>query len=72
MQTTDTDLLFQTDKDLKDASRRERKLKASQSLGRPISLSSKVLRVLVDGDVAWTAESGWQARCIDLKVGSSC
>lgn len=68
MQTTDTDLLFQTDKDLKDASRRERKVKATGSLGRPISLSSKVLRVLIDGDTAWTAESGWQARSIDLRV----
>lgn len=68
MQTTDTDLLFQTDKDIKDAVRRERKSKVTQTIGRPISLSSKVLRVLVDGDTAWTAESGWQARAIDLKV----
>lgn len=68
MQTTDTDLLFHTDKDLKDAARRERKSKATKSFGRPLSLSSKVLRVLVDGDTAWTAESGWQARSIDLRV----
>lgn len=70
MQTTDTDLLFQTDKDLKDAARRSKKITATQSLGRPLSLSSKVLRVLVEGDTAWTAESGWQARSIDLKVSN--
>lgn len=68
MQTTETDLLFQTDSQLVDTARRQRKLQVTASLGRPINLSSKVLGIVVQGNKAWTAESGWQARYLDLEV----
>lgn len=32
-------------------------------------LSSKVLASCIEGDSLWTAESGWQARRINLEVG---
>jgi len=74
MQTTDTDLLFQSNQQLADSSNRERKIAAAEKIGSPIKLSSKALDVVVRGQEAWTAESGWQARRLDLNVscGSSC
>lgn len=71
MQTTDTGLLFQTSQQLADASNRERKIEAAQNIGNPLKLSSKILDLVVAGDDAWTAESGWQARCVDLTVSSA-
>lgn len=71
MQTTDPGLLFQTSQQLADTSNRERKIAAAQNIGSPIKLSSKVLDLIVSGDEAWTAESGWQARCIDLAVSTN-
>lgn len=68
MQTNDPDYLFQTTSELSNAERRERKLKAAEKVGDPIKVSSKVLDLLVDDQLAWTAESGWQARKINLAV----
>lgn len=68
MQTSDDGLLFQTDAQIDDAARRQRKIKASVGIGRPISLSSKVLGLAVSGQDVWTAESGWQARRLDIDV----
>lgn len=71
MQTTDPGLLFQTSAQLAEASDRERKIEAAAKIGDPIKLSGKILDLKVIGDDAWTAESGWQARCVDLSVSGS-
>ncbi|BEJ12499.1 hypothetical protein CspHIS471_0209590 [Cutaneotrichosporon sp. HIS471] len=71
MQTTNPGLLFQTSQQLTDASDREHKLEATQNIGSPIKLSSKILDLIISGDDAWTAESGWQARCVDLASGKT-
>jgi hypothetical protein len=68
MQTTDTDLLFQSTQQLADSSNRERKIIAAEKVGNPIKVTSKVLDLVVHGQDAWTAESGWQARRLDLHV----
>lgn len=68
MQTNDTGLLFQTDAELDDNARRLQKLSRTRELGTPVVLSSKVLASRLEGDTLWTAESGWQARRIDLAV----
>lgn len=68
MQTTDTGLLFQSSQQLADASSRERKIVAAEKVGNPIKVTSKVLDLAVQGQDAWTAESGWQARRLDLNV----
>ncbi|BEI81798.1 hypothetical protein CcaverHIS002_0209580 [Cutaneotrichosporon cavernicola] len=71
MQTTNPGLLFQTSQQLTDASDREHKLEATQNIGSPIKLSSKILDLIISDDDAWTAESGWQARCVDLSSGKT-
>lgn len=68
MQTSDPGHLFQTTAQLKQAASRERKLKAAEKIGSPITLSSKVLALEIRDSHAFTAESGWQARRVDLKV----
>ncbi|RSH82685.1 uncharacterized protein EHS24_007679 [Apiotrichum porosum] len=68
MQTTDTGLLFQSSQQLADASTRERKIVAAEKVGNPIKVTSKVLDLVVRGQDAWTAESGWQARRLDLNI----
>lgn len=68
MQTTDPNLLFHTNQQLADASNRERKVQAAEAVGNPIKVTSKVLDVVVRGQEAWSAESGWQARRVDLNV----
>ena len=68
MQTTDKGLLFRTNEELAKALHRQRKLKVALDIGDPISLSGKVLDLIVDENNAWTAESGWQARRVDLTV----
>ncbi|KIR43751.1 cytoplasmic protein [Cryptococcus deuterogattii 99/473] len=71
MQTSDPGHLFQTTAQLRQAASRERKLKAAEKIGSPITLSSKVLGLEIRGNDAFTAESGWQARRIDLKTGKT-
>jgi hypothetical protein len=68
MNTTHTDLLFQTDSDIVDSSRRRLKVKAAATLGSPLTLASKPLEVHLQSGQAWIAESGWQIRCLDLEV----
>ena len=68
MQTNDPDYLFQTSSELSNAEKRERKVKAAEKVGNPIKVSSKVLDLLIEDQLAWTAESGWQARKINLGV----
>jgi hypothetical protein len=68
MQTTDTGLLFQTNQQLDAAAQRKLKIAASEDVGSPITVSSKILDVQVIWPNAWTAESGWLARQIDLQV----
>ncbi|KAL7418738.1 hypothetical protein Q5752_006421 [Cryptotrichosporon argae] len=71
MQTTDTGLLFQSTQQLADAASHQRKVVAARDVGRPIACSSKVLDMTVVGDDAFTAESGWQARRINLATGKT-
>lgn len=68
MQTNDPSLLFLSSQQLSDAASRENKIKAAENVGAPIKTSSKVLDLTVLGSDAWTAESGWQARRVDLNV----
>ena len=71
MQTSDSALLFQTTAQLTAAKKHERKVVASQNVGFPIRVSSKILDLEILGQEAWTAESGWQARCLDLTVSKA-
>lgn len=71
MQTNDTGLIFQSSRQLAEASNRERKIVAAESIGNPIKVSSKVLDLVIRDQDGWTAESGWQARRLDLNV-SDC
>ncbi len=70
MQTTDTSNLFQSDAAYDKEEARARKRVRAARVGSPIELPSKVLRMVVRGQEAWTAESGWVARRVDLHVGS--
>ena len=70
MQTTDASLLFQTNSQLEHSASHDRKLAASAGIGAPINLAGKVLDFEILGSEAWTAESGWQSRCVDLLVSS--
>jgi hypothetical protein len=67
MQTTDTDLLFQSTQQLNDAASRAGKRLAAADIGRPI-LTGKIIDFLIVGNEAFVAESGWQARQLDLAV----
>lgn len=69
MQTTDTGLLFQTNQQLDAAAQRKLKVAASENVGSPIQVSSKVLDIQIRWPDAWTAESGWLARHLNLEVG---
>jgi hypothetical protein len=68
MQTTDSGLLFQTNQQLDANAQRQRKALASEDVGSPIRVSSKILDVQVIWPNAWTAESGWLARQLNLEV----
>jgi hypothetical protein len=70
MQTADTGLLFQTNQQLDAAAQRKLKIVASEDVGSPITVTSKILDVQVIWPNAWTAESGWLARHLDLEVGT--
>jgi hypothetical protein len=68
MQTADTGLLFQTNQQLDAAAQRKLKIATSKDTGSPITVTSKILDVQVIWPNAWTAESGWLARHLDLEV----
>ena len=70
MQTADTGLLFQTNQQLDAAAQRKLKIVASEDVGSPITVTSKILDVQVIWPNAWTAESGWLARHLDLEVST--
>lgn len=73
MQTASTDNLFQTDAEIEKAAARQAKSVRTAELGWPMRLSSKPLDLAVryqDGrGEAWTAESGFLVRRLDLEVG---
>lgn len=71
MQTTDTGLLFQTNQQLDATAQRQLKVAAAEKVGSPIQVSSKVLDIQVRWPDAWTAESGWLARHLNLEVRPS-
>lgn len=68
MNTKDTDLLFQTSEQLRDAAQRKEKIKAAKTVGSPVEVSGKILDMHVAAEDVWLAESGWQARRIDPEV----
>jgi hypothetical protein len=70
MQTRDTDLLFQTDDQLAETARRRNKREVVADIGSPFILPNKALDIVVHENQIWIAEAGWQARCLDLKVGA--
>jgi hypothetical protein len=70
MQTADTGLLFQTNQQLDAAAQRKLKIVASEDVGSPITVTSKILDVQVIWPNAWTAESGWLARHLDLELST--
>lgn len=69
MQTTDTGLLFQTEDQITDGKRHAKKLVAAAKVGQPINVNGKIIDFIISGSTAYIAESGWQARQLDLKVG---
>ncbi|ODN76115.1 hypothetical protein L202_06047 [Cryptococcus amylolentus CBS 6039] len=71
MQSSDPGHLFQTSAQLAQAATRERKLKAAEKVGNPITLSSKIIDLQILESHAFTAESGWQARRVDLCTGKT-
>ncbi|WVQ93618.1 hypothetical protein IAU59_000694 [Kwoniella sp. CBS 9459] len=71
MQSSDPGHLFQTTSQLNQAADREKKFKAAEKIGEPINVSSKVLDLVVRGQEGWTAESGFQARRLDLRTGKT-
>ena len=68
MQTTDTGLLFQTNQQLDANAQRQLKIVAAEKVGSPVQVSSKVLDITIRWPDAWTAESGWLARHLNLEV----
>ena len=68
MQTTDTELLFQTNQQLDANAQRQLKIVAAEKVGSPVQVSSKVLDITIRWPDAWTAESGWLARHLNLEV----
>lgn len=71
MQTNDTNLLFQSDDQLEDAAKRAQEGAKYASLGSPMRVTSKILAACINGNDIYTAESGWQARRVDLQVSRS-
>jgi hypothetical protein len=69
MQTTDSDLLFQTSIQISQAAERTRKVEAAKNVGRPIQVG-KVIKLAMEGSEIFVAESGWQARRVDLQVST--
>ena len=72
-QSPDTDHLFQSDAQLEKSSTRQAKAERTARAGSPIQISSKPLDLVIHGDqhgetFAWTAESGFVARKLNLKV----
>lgn len=69
MQAESSANLFRTDADLvRDAARAAKLAGTDSELGAPIALASKPLALLVNGDDAWVAESGFVVRRLDLRV----
>lgn len=68
MQAESSANLFRTDADLVRDAARAAKHAGSKDVGAPISLASKPLALLVDGDDGWVAESGFVVRRLDLRV----
>ncbi|WWC66639.1 uncharacterized protein I206_100542 [Kwoniella pini CBS 10737] len=71
MQSSDPGHLFQTTEQLKQSSKREKKLKSSEKIGEPINISSKVLDLIIKDQIGWIGESGFQARKLDLRTGKT-
>jgi hypothetical protein len=69
MNTSDESKLFQTDAQLAQKESQARKALLTKTIGRPIDLPSKAIKLRVRGQDAWVAESGWVARRVCLHVG---
>jgi len=70
MNTSDESKLFQTDAQLAHKEARARKAVLTKTIGRPIQLPSRAIKLKVRGQDAWVAESGWVVRRICLHVGT--
>lgn len=70
MNTKDTDLLFQTSEQLRDAAQRKKKFRAAKLVGSPIEVNGKILDMHICDEDVWLAESGWQARRVNPEVRS--
>ena len=70
MNTSDESKLFQTDAQLAHKEARARKAVLTKTIGRPIQLPSRAIKLKVRGQDAWVAESGWVVRQICLHVGT--
>jgi hypothetical protein len=70
MQTSNPDYLFQSSAQLQDTDNRKRKRAAAAGVGSPLDVG-KVIDLVIVGGEAYVAESGWQARRVDLNVRSS-
>ena len=68
MNTSDESKLFQTDAQLAHKEARARKAVLTKTIGRPIQLPSRAIKLKVRGQDAWVAESGWVVRRICLHV----
>ena len=69
MQTTDPDLLFQTSLQISQGADRARKVEAAKNVGHAVNVG-KVIELAVEGSEILVAESGWQARRVNIKVGA--
>ncbi|KAK1926091.1 putative cytoplasm protein [Papiliotrema laurentii] len=65
MQTSNPDYLFQSSAQLQDTDNRKRKRAAAAGVGSPLDVG-KVIDLVIVGGEAYVAESGWQARRVDL------
>ena len=69
MNTSDESKLFQTDAQLAQKEAQSRKAVLTKTIGSPIQLASRAIKLRVRGQDAWVAESGWVVRRVCLHVG---
>ncbi len=64
------DGLFHTEAFHAEQAARATKAERCKKVGEPIECPSKIISFEINGQDAWTAESGWVARKVDLRVSS--
>lgn len=71
MNTSDESNLFQTDAQLAQKEAQARKAVLTKTIGSPIQLASRAIKLRIRGQDAWVAESGWVVRRVCLHVSPS-